>query len=211
MIHSHSLIAWLSLATLLTTLFAAPNQSRSRQKDSSQEPFRSFGMLDNMLTLLTNQQNALKALEPGLGNIRRRRAACNSINHTATEIEHIADGLERLYEGRHQDFGIRIFKLMRIRAQEVRQGIRSVAKAQTRNALGLATKNLDRGIVSLVVQFQAASGGYGATRCSPGAWTCCEPKRSEDLLQSEQVACKWECISTAKTCAGFVGPHILRP
>jgi hypothetical protein len=86
-----------------------------------------------------------------------------------------------------------------------------VAKAQTRNAAESAAKRLDEEIVSLVVQFQAASGGYGAARCSPGAWTCCEPKRSKDLLQSEQVACMWECVTTAQTCTGFLGPRILRP
>jgi hypothetical protein len=86
-----------------------------------------------------------------------------------------------------------------------------VAKAQTRSAAESAAKKLDEGIVSLVLQFQAASGGYGAARCSPGAWTCCEPKRSKDLLQSEQVACMWGCVRRAQTCTGFLGPRIQRP
>jgi hypothetical protein len=85
-----------------------------------------------------------------------------------------------------------------------------VAKAQTRSALDLATKRLDERIISLVVQFQAASGGYGATRCAPGAWTCCEPKRSKDSLQSEQVACMWGCVPSVESCTGFLGPRIRR-
>jgi hypothetical protein len=86
-----------------------------------------------------------------------------------------------------------------------------VAKAQTRSAGESAGKRLDEGIVSLVVQFQAASGGYGAARCSPGAWTCCEPKRSKDLLQSEPVACMWGCVGTSQMCTGFLGPRIRQP
>jgi hypothetical protein len=86
-----------------------------------------------------------------------------------------------------------------------------VAEAQTRSAAESAAKRLDEGMVSLVVQFEAASGGYGAVRCSPGAWTCCEPKRSKDLLQSEPVACMWGCVGTARICTGFIGPRIRRP
>jgi hypothetical protein len=86
-----------------------------------------------------------------------------------------------------------------------------VAEAQTRIAADLAVKRLDDSIVSLVVQFQAASGGYGATRCSAGAWTCCEPKRSRDLLQSEPIACIWKCASTLEGCTGFLGPRISQP
>jgi len=211
MMQLQRLMAWLSLAALSTTLFAAPKQPQARPKESNDEPFRSFRMLDTKLTLLTNQQNALKTLQAGSVNTRRRTAACSSMSHTATQIDHIAGALERLYERRHQTFGIRIFKLMQKRAQEVQPRVRAVAKAQTRSALDLAIKNLDQGIVSLVVQFQAASGGYGATRCPRGAWTCCEPKRSEDLLQSEPAACMWGCVSKPKRCTGFVGPHILRP
>lgn len=212
MMQSQCLMAWLSLAALSTTLFATPKQSQAHLKESDGEPFQSFRMLDTKLTLLTNQQNALKIFQAGSVNIQRRRtAACSSMRNTATQIEHIAGALEHLYERRHQTFGIRIFKLMQKRAQEVQPRVEAVAKARTRSALDLAMKNLDQSIVSVVVQFQAASGGYGATRCASGEWTCCEPKRSEDLLQSEPAACMWRCVSTPKKCTGFVGPHILRP
>jgi hypothetical protein len=101
-----------------------------------------------------------------------------------------------------------MFRIMRVKAHEVPQAVNGVAKPQTRSALDLATKRLDGRIVSLVVQFQAASGGYGAARCAPGAWTCCEPKRSKDLRQSAQVACVWGCATRAKSCTGFLGPRI---
>jgi hypothetical protein len=219
MTHPKRLMAWLTVAALSTTLVAAPKRTPHSSKASSEEPFRSFRMLDAKLTLLTDQQDALKAafspVHSGSGSIaapsQRRTTASRSMNFTAAGIGRIAGGLEHLYKGRHQRFGVQMFRIMRIKAQEVQRGVNAVAKAQTRSALDLATKRLDERIVSLVVQFQAASGGYGAARCSPGTWTCCEPKRSKDLLQSEQVACMWGCVPKAESCTGFLGPHIRRP
>jgi hypothetical protein len=216
MMHPMRLMAWLTIAALLTTSVAAPKRTPHNTKASSEEPFRSFRMLDAKLTLLRNQQDALKAafnpVGSGSGSIAApsgpRTKASSSINFTTAGIERIAGGLERLYEERHQDFGVQIFRIMRIKAEEVQRGVNAVAKAQTRSALDLATKRLDERIVSLVVQFQAASGGYGAARCAPGAWTCCEPKRSKDLLQSEQIACMWGCVPRTESCTGFLGPHI---
>ena len=216
MMHPKRLVAWLTVAALSTTSVAAPKQTPHNTKASSEEPFRSFRMLDAKLTLLRNQQDALKAafnpVDSGSGSIAApsgpRTKASSSMNFTAAGIERIAGGLERLYEGRHQDFGVQMFRIMRIKAEEVQRGVNAVAKAQTRGTLDLATKKLDERIMSLIVQFQAASGGYGAARCSPGAWTCCEPKRSKDLLQSERVACMWGCVPQAESCTGFLGPHI---
>jgi hypothetical protein len=219
MMHPKRLTTWITIAALSTTLVATPKRTPNNAKASSEEPFRSFRILDAELTLLAHQQDALKAafnpVQSGSGSIAassgRRMKAFTSMNFTAAGIKRIAGGLERLYEGRHQRFGVEMFRIMRIKTEEVQRGVNAVARAQTRSALDLATKRLDERIVSLVVQFQAASGGYGAARCSPGAWTCCEPKRSKDLLQSEQVACMWGCVRTAQTCTGFLGPRIRRP
>ena len=123
-------------------------------------------------------------------------------------VTRTAARLARLYQARHQPFGVKTFRVLDMRTRDVQRGINAVTKARTRNATNRAVKKLDQSVVSLVVQFQAASGGYGATRCTPGAWTCCDPKRSKDLHESEQVACIWKCVQTPKTCTGFLGPHI---
>ena len=216
MMHPNCLMAWLTIAALSTTLVAAQKRSPHSTKASSEEPFRSFHMLDAKLTLLTSQQDGLKAaLYPAPAGSRSmaalRTTASRSMNSTAAGIGRIAGGLERLYQKRHQPFGVQMFRVLRIRAEDVQRGVNAVAKAQTPSDVDLAAKRLDDRIVSLIVQFQAASGGYGAARCSPGAWTCCEPKRSKDLLQSERVACIWGCVATAGTCTGFLGPRIRRP
>lgn len=219
MIGSKRLMAWLTVAALSTPLVATPRRIPHGPKASGGEPFRSFRTLDAKLTLLAHQQAALNvAFNPvqvgsrsKAANSGRRTTAFSNMNSTAAGIVLLAGRLERLYERYHQPFGVQMFRGLRIRAEEVQRGVSAVAKAQTRSAGESAAKRLDEGIVSLVVQFQAASGGYGAARCSPGAWTCCQPKRSKDLLQSEQLACMWGCVRTTQTCTGFLGPRILRP
>jgi hypothetical protein len=200
-------------------LVAAPRRIPHSSNASGGEPFRSFRTLDAKLTLLAHQQEGLnEAFNPAqvdsrskAADSRPRTTASSNMNSTAAGIVLVAGGLERLYQRRHQPFGVQMFRALRLRAEEVQRGVSAVAKAQTRSTAESAAKRLDEGIVSLVVQFQAASGGYGAARCSPGAWTCCQPKRSRDLLQSEQFACMWGCVRTAQTCTGFLGPRILRP
>jgi hypothetical protein len=94
---------------------------------------------------------------------------------------------------------------MRIQAEDDQRRGKALAKAETRSELDLASKRLDEGIVTLVARFQAASGGYEAVRCDAGAWTCFEPKRSKDLLQSEQFVCTWVCVPILGPCTRCVG------
>ena len=64
----------------------------------------------------------------------RRTTAFKSMNSTAAGIVLVAGGLERLYQRRHQTFGVQMFRALRIRAEEVQRGVSAVAKAQTRSA-----------------------------------------------------------------------------
>jgi hypothetical protein len=61
MMDSNHLMAWLTVATLSTTLVAAPKCIPPSPTTSSGEPFSSFRLLDAKLTLLAHQQEALNA------------------------------------------------------------------------------------------------------------------------------------------------------
>src|ERR1700693_2262517 len=170
MIDSKRLMAWLTVAALSTTLVAAQESIPDSPKASNGEPFRSFRILDTKLTLLAQQPEALHAafnpVQVGsrseAANSGRRTTTSSNMNSTAAGIVLVAGGLERLYRSRHQPFGVQMFRALRIRAEEVQRGVSAVAKAQTQSAAESAATRLDEGIVSLVIQFQAASGGYGA-------------------------------------------------
>jgi len=215
MTQARCLFASLVLAALPTDVVPAPGQI-PQGRPTGGEPFRSFRLLDQKLTLLSNQQSALKA---ALGAGRVNSSSSNSssasatailrrMSSTTTAIERIAGRLERLYQSRRESFGARMFKILRSRAQAVQRDVGSVRRARMPSDATVAGERLDEHLVSLVTQFQAAAGGYGATHCLPGARICCQPKRSQDLLPGAQIACKWACVSSARGCRGFLGPRI---
>ena len=146
--------------------------------------------------------------------VKTRRSSSESMvilrrmSSTTTAINRIAGRLVRLYQNRRESFGVRMFTILRSRAQVVQRDVSSVRRARTLSDASLAGKRLDEHLVSLVIQFQAAAGGYGATHCLPGTRICCQPKRSQDMLPGEQIACKWVCVSSARACGGFLGPRI---
>src|ERR1700730_181829 len=117
MMRSEGLTVLLAVAVLSKTLIAAPKRTQHSRKASSGKPFRSFRILDAKLTLLANQQDALKAafnpVQSGSGSIaapsERRTKTSRSMNFTAAGIERIAGGLDRLYEERPQGFGGEMF------------------------------------------------------------------------------------------------------
>ena len=195
---------------------AAPGRVPQSGRAASGEPFRSFRLLDQKLTLLSNQQSALKA---ALGAGRVNSSSNNSSSasapvilrrmiSTTTAIDRIAGGLEHLYQSRRESFGVRMFKILRSRAQAVQRDVSSVRRASMPSDASAAGQRLDEHLVSLVMQFQATAGGYAATHCLPGTRICCQPKRSQDLLPGEHIACKWVCVSSARACGGFLGPRI---
>jgi len=151
MMHPRRLMAWLTVAALSTTLVAAPKRSPPSTKASSEEPFRSFRMLDAKLTLLTNQQDGLKAafypVQAGSRSMAARRTtASRSMNSTAAGIGRIAGGLERLYQKRHQPFGVQMFRVLRVRAEDVQRGVNAVAEAKTPSAVDLPQRGWMNGL-----------------------------------------------------------------
>jgi hypothetical protein len=176
------LMPHLMIAALSTTLAATPQSTQHNTKASSEEPFCSFRMLDAKLSLLTNRQDVLKAaFNPASGSApsARRTEAVRSMYSTAAEIGSIARRLERLYEGRHQGFGVRTFRLIRIEAQTVQRDLGAVTKAQTGGAHELAMKHLDERVVSLVVHsklYQADTEQFVAPRVHGHAANRSDPK-----------------------------------
>src|SRR5207245_1926336 len=173
----------LVLAALPTNLVAAPGRIPQSGRATGGEPFRSFRLLDQKLTLLSNQQSALKA---ALGAGRVNSSSNNSssasatailrrMSSTTTAIDCIAGRLERLYQSRRESFGVRMFKILRSRARTVQRDVSSVRRARMPSDATVAGERLEEHLVSLVTQFQAAAGGYGATHCLPGKRICCQP------------------------------------
>jgi hypothetical protein len=181
---------------------------------SADEPFRTFRQLDQKLTVLQTQQHSLKAAlymhkSSTTGAFATPWVApAHTMRKTIVSIQRLLRRPEHLYKIRHRPFGVHLFSIVRIRAEAVRRNTASVEIARNRTAAYSKEQQLEKAIVSLIVQFQAASGGYGAVHCPRKAWICCEPKRKEDLQSGELAACRWSCVQRSTSCAGFVGPRV---
>jgi hypothetical protein len=209
-------VAALAAAVLPANFAVAALPMSESRKAGQREPFHSLRLLDAKLTLLSNQEVALKAAL-GAGNVKSPASGVASgsvttilsrMNSTTSGIEHIASRLESLYQNQRQPFGVRLFKILRNRAQAVQRDIRSVRRARIARDVNLTESSLDKHVVALIVQFQAVSGGSADTHCRARTHICCQPKRSQDLLPGEQVACKWVCVPSPQACTGILGPRI---
>lgn len=99
-----------------------------------------------------------------------------------------------------------MFRILRIRASEV--GTVVERSANQKSSTASAGQQLNERILALITQFQAASGGFTALRCERGQFSCCKPKRKQDLRPGESLACRWICVKNASSCNGFREPQI---
>lgn len=204
-----------AIASFHCVLIGAERRIAPKTPVSADEPFRTFRQLDEKLTLLQTQHHFLQATLQtnrsantiGAG-VRPWVAPAHAMRKTVFSMQRLLHRSENLYRIKHRQFGIRLFGTLRMRAETVRLNLLAVEMERNRTAAYSEQQELEKSILSLIVQFQAASGGYGALRCSRRAWTCCEPKRKEDLQSGEQAACRWMCVQRSASCTGFVGPRI---
>ncbi len=193
----------LKLATVGALMFAISALQHAQSTSARTEPSYSFALLDEKLTLLSQEQLALTN-----GEARSRRLPARSMERTVASIVQTAARLQFLYARRRQPFGARMFRLLRSRAEAVHKAVNSLALADNSRARQTELRAVNSRILALVTQFQAVSGGYSALRCAPREWTCCSPKRRLDLRPGESMACRWMCVSKARSCTGFRGPRL---
>jgi len=221
-------MAFLAVAVLVQT--KPPVAQRSKQGSvqrtsvSVNEPFQSFRTIDGKLTLLNNQVleltntvDHLKNTSPKHG--RGARSAppwarqIRQMRRPVFTIQVITARLRSMYRRRHQPFGIRVFSTLHKKAITVDRRLEAVGKAQDAGTAKNSVADLKQAVLALVLQFQAASGGYGALHCSPGMWACCEPKKREaGIGAAPEGACKWTCAQRTRQCTtGFLGPRTRQP
>jgi hypothetical protein len=195
-----------AISALIVFSMATESQSQRRQtaaRTSLAEPGRSFAVIDRNLTTLSQKQAELSG-----GDASARAQATRSMKRALAAIQRACGRLEFIYERRHEPFGRRMFSRLKVRAQEVSRSLE--ASTGGASASAVHGRDLYGSVVSLVTQFQAASAGFSALRCEPGQFTCCSPKRREDLRPGESLACRWMCVGAATACHGFRGPRLIQ-
>lgn len=183
-------------------------QARSPKAPAAAEPFATFHLLDRQLSGLEVQSAALRKTvdSPQTGNVNSaglaRSKAVREMRQTLAKIRKMALSLRRRY--RRKAFAARLFGRLQARAASVGAGLKMLNSARTPDRAHTAASEVDKRIVTLGLQYNAITAGYAALSCTPGQWTCCEPK-TQGAAASE--ACRWICTKQVQSCRGFAGPR----
>lgn len=180
----------------------------SAKRHTGAEPFTTFHRLDRQISVLGKQSAALQktATAPQLdqrGADPPWHSLAGQMGHTATIIDRLTLSLKHRY--RKHAFATRLFGRLHKRTVSLKSSLRAVRSADTPDRASAAAATVDKRIVALGLQYNAITAGYAALQCSPGEWTCCEPKRQEKAEKPD--ACRWVCTKQAHSCRGFVGPR----
>jgi hypothetical protein len=187
--------------------------SKRRTPVVSNEPFRTFGLLDSKLSTLSSQQEALKqtVLSAPAASKRARtkpftkwRRPAREVAKTATSIKILAARQQRRYARNKQRFGVRAFDALAVRAGKLERSAALLERTPMESLAARQLKELEQRSLNLVLQYQAITAGYGATHCVGGSRPCCEPK--DNSIKTVRLACNWECVKESTKCRGFSGP-----
>jgi hypothetical protein len=211
-----------TLSALIVCMALTPMSGAKRgTKPATNEPFDTFAALDTKLALLSRQQDQLKqAIAPPRSKATETRAgskpqqwtsASKKLLGTAKSIEALALRQERRYRLRKEGFGVTAFRSLAKRAAGVEGTALRMSRTRERSVVLKQQPQLDNEVLSLVLQFQAIAGGYGAARCTAKQQPCCLAKDSSDRASKDLVACRWVCAASASGCRpGFLGPKLAR-
>jgi hypothetical protein len=204
----YALLIWLSVFSCGLYASTLMDGSRASKTHAGSEPFATFHLLDRQLSLLGRQsavlQKTVSSPEHGNSNAAKTwRKAATDMGQTVNTIRKLAYSLQRRYRGK--PFARRLFGRLSAHAASLQSALRVVRSADSPDRARAAASEVDKGIVSLSLQYNAITGGYAALHCAPGEWTCCEPKQQSEA--SSPDACRWLCTKKAQRCRGFVGPR----
>jgi hypothetical protein len=212
------LILLLCLLIFLTIGYAAKIR-KSAATSKSNEPFRTFELMDSNLSKLNRLQDELKrAINPDVtkatstkpkSTSRPWTKASVSAGRTATSFRVLAVRQQRRYRSFHQPFGVRAFRALAKKAAVVQDSALRLSRTQDDALAAKQHAVFDQDSLALVLQYQAITGGYGALRCTAGERPCCEQKPSTATGSDKTISCKWICVASARACKkGFTGQRI---
>lgn len=210
--HARALLVFLAIVqSSIFAIMVVRGHAWASKSRVGGEPFATFRLLDRHLTVLSQQSAGLQKMLKSSPRHNSKaatamRSTAANMRGTATAIQNLAVRLGRRYQSK--PFGRLLFSRLRARAIAVKRVLSLVRSADTPVHARTAASKLDERIVELDMQYNAITAGYAALRCTPGEWTCCEPRRQGDAGQAN--ACRWMCTRQAQHCRGFVGFRAVR-
>ena len=197
------------------------NHRRSRESSVGEDvPLAVFQRVDKRLTVLDVDNQALRAKQKQIEEARgasRRKRMLHQVQRSpqsrqrmraVDQLLAISSSAERTYKTRGQQYGARLFRDLHTKIAALKKPILDAQTAATTTAFSEDQKSIDARLLSVVMQFQAISGGYAALACHRGSWACCQPRITKDG-KIEVRGCSWSCASRLTACrGGCLGPRI---
>ncbi len=222
MILGKSRIVWLLLIALCDIAAAGSDKKEKARypKHLSTEPFASFKLLDVRLTEIDREFRKFKEeADQGSKTLQstKKRTALRTL-HSSKSLRELRSSVSNLhkvtvrlrsrYRSSGHRYGQRIFNMLDRKALTLRGRLESLSRAPTWSATRFRERQFDKALVSFVLQYQGISGGYVALACSPGDWTCCQPKKVQLKGTTPLNGCTWLCTNKIRSCRlGCLGPR----
>ena len=209
-------------ATAVPATHGARGTHRAPGKTSvdSDVPLAIFQRVDKQLTTLDSNNQALQAERrrlDALHGARPSRRMLRQVQRSPQYRERVSavnqllatsSHAERIYRARSQEYGARLFRDLHTKAEQLEKPMIDAQTASTKSAFDRDERLVDARLLSVVMQFQAISGGYTGLACRPGSWACCQPHVIKDG-KLELRGCRWSCASKLSACrGGWLGPRI---
>lgn len=214
-----SCIVCMLLITLCDITFANTRKKpqTAPPKHRSSEPFASFSLLDAKLTEVDREFGTFKAeVSEGSKMLPPKKRAALRTLHSSKSLRDLRKSVSNLgtitvrlrsrYSG--QSYGRRISGALDRKAVTLSARMSSLSRAATWPATLARERQFDTALLSFVLQYQAISGGYAALACSPGDWTCCQPKNVPTKGSAPIAGCTWLCAKKRNCHGGCLGPRI---
>jgi hypothetical protein len=171
--------------------------------------FDSFRLLDAHFTKLDSEfHNLQDSVDNDKSVVRTKRAWQHSVRNMQSETARISRVSYQMYKHyRRGQVPRRMFLRLRRRAKLLNAHLSKLARSRSRQYARRETRNVQKAMLNLVLQYQALSGGYAAAHCGPGAWVCGVPKEEPRKIGYPHVGVKWTCVERSRSCKGILGPR----
>jgi len=198
--------------TIFMILGASALAATARPAKTAQvDLFEEFRLLDKQFTKLSNDyhdlQERLSGQEPPKQARTAWRRELREMRRSTAKIRQMSRRMRGHSRRQSQELRYRMFALLDRKASVLNRRLVAMERVQSRTGVQQGSRKMRLAMVDLVLQYQAISGGYAATACDAGKWSCGVAKKEPRRVGYPRVGVKWTCAPRRNACKGILGPR----
>jgi hypothetical protein len=201
----------LILATVLALSVAASAATSRPMTTTRLDVFETFRLLDEQFSKLDGNyhdlQQALATRESQKQARKAWRRELRKMQQATTRIRQLSRRMYSQYRRPSRDLRYRMFEQLDQGSRRLNKQLIALQQQTSRNAVQKGNSKMRRAMLDLVLQYQALSGGYAATNCEAGAWSCGVAKDEPRRVGYPKLGVKWTCAARRNSCHGILGPR----